>query len=44
MLVLWAVISAALALTAGGHKTCARPMGKACTSPHIPQHADAGRR
>ena len=49
MLVLWAVISAALltaalALTTSGHKTCARPTGTACTSPSIPQHADAGRR
>jgi hypothetical protein len=49
MLVLRAVISAALltgalALTTSGHKTCARPMGTACTSPSIPQHADIGRR
>ena len=49
MLVLGAVISAALltaalALTASGHKTCARPMGTACPSPSIPQHAGAGRR
>ena len=49
MLVLWAVISAALltaalALTTSGHKTCARPMGTVCTSPSIPQHAAAGRR
>ena len=48
MLVLWAVISAALltaslALTASGPKTCARSMGTACPSPSIPQHADAGR-
>ena len=48
MLVLGAVISAALltaalALTASGHKTCARPMGTACPSPSIPQHAGAGR-
>jgi hypothetical protein len=49
MLVLGAVISAALltaalALNASGHTTCARSMGTACTSPSIPQHADAGRR
>src|SRR5215469_9482817 len=49
LLVLWAVISAALlaavlALTASGHKACARPMGTACPSPSIAQHADAGRR
>jgi len=44
MLVLGALISAALltaalALTASGHNTCARPMGTACPSPPIPQHA-----
>jgi hypothetical protein len=44
LLVLGAVISAALltaalALTASGHNTCARPMGTACPSPSIPQHA-----
>src|SRR5262250_3498495 len=44
MLVLGAVISAALltaalALTASGHNTCARPMGTACASPSIPHHA-----
>ena len=49
MLVLGAVISAALltaalALTASGHNTCARPMGTACPSPVIPQHAGAGGR
>jgi hypothetical protein len=50
MLLLWAVISAALltaalALTASGHNTCARPMGTACPSPSIPQHvAISGRR
>ena len=49
MLVLGAVISAALltaalALTASGRTTCARPMGTACASPSIPQHAGAGRR
>src|SRR5215470_1416481 len=47
MLVLWAVISAALltaalALTANGHTTCARPMGTACPSPSVPQQAGAG--
>src|SRR5262252_7365512 len=47
--VLWAAISAALltaalALTASGSTTCARPMGTACPSPPIPQHAGAGRR
>jgi len=50
MMVLWAVIcaallTAALALTASGHNTCARPMGTACPSPAIPQHAAiSGRR
>ena len=50
MMVLWAVISAALltaalALTASGHNTYARPMGTACPSPAIPQHAAiSGRR
>jgi hypothetical protein len=49
MLVLGAVLSAALltaalALNASGHQTCARPMGTACPSPSIPQHADPGRR
>ena len=50
MLVLGAVISAAmlaaaLALTASGPTTCARPMGTACPSPSIPQHAAiSGRR
>jgi len=50
MLVLGAVISAALltaalALTANGPTTCARPMGTACPSPPIPQHAAiSGRR
>ena len=47
MLLLWAVISAALltaalALNASGHKTCARSTGTACTSPSIPRHTDAG--
>ena len=47
---LWAVIcaallTAALALTASGHNICARPMGTACPSPSIPQHAAiSGRR
>jgi len=49
MLVLWAVVSAALltvalALTASGHTTCARPMGTVCPPPAIPQHAGAGGR
>jgi hypothetical protein len=49
MLVLGAVISAALlsaalALTAGGHQTCARSMGTACPSSPTPPRADAGRR
>jgi hypothetical protein len=49
MLVLCAVISAALltaalALTASGPTTCARPMGTACPSPSIAQHAGAGGR
>ena len=49
MLVLGAVIcaallTAALALTASGRTTCARPMGTACPSPSIPQHAGPGRR
>src|SRR5215472_1312523 len=47
MLVLGAVISAALlaaalVLTASGPTTCARPMGTACASPAILQHAGAG--
>ena len=49
MLVLGAVISAglltaALVLIASGPTTCARPMGTACTSPSIPQHAGPGGR
>src|SRR5215813_6022984 len=49
MLLLGAVISAALltaalALTASGHTTCARSMGTACPSPSISHHADAVRR
>ena len=50
MLLLGAVVSAALltaalALTGSGHNTCARPMGTACASPSIPQHAAiSGRR
>ena len=44
MLVLWAVIAAALltaalALTASGPTTCARPAGTACLPPPIAQHA-----
>jgi hypothetical protein len=49
MLVLGAVIAAALltaalVLSASGPTTCARPMGTACASPSIPQHAGAGGR
>ena len=49
MLVLWAVIAAALltaalALTASGPTTCARPVGTACPSPSLPQQAGAGGR
>jgi hypothetical protein len=49
MLVLGAVIcaallTAALVLNASGPKTCARPMGTACTSPSIAQQAGPGRR
>jgi hypothetical protein len=48
MLLLGAVISAALltaalALNASGHTTCARSLGTACPSPSISQLADAGR-
>ena len=40
-----ALLTAALALTASGPTTCARPMGTACPSPSIPQHAAiSGRR
>jgi hypothetical protein len=40
-----ALVTAALALTASGPTTCARPMGTACPSPPIPQHAAiSGRR
>ena len=34
-----ALLAAALALTASGPTTCARPMGMACPSPSIPRHA-----
>ena len=49
MLVLGAVVSAALltaalALTASGPTTCARPLGTACPPPSISHHADAVRR
>src|SRR5215467_12810002 len=49
MLVLGAVVSAALltaalALTASGHNTCARPMRTACPSPFTPQQVGAGGR
>ena len=48
MLLLGAIISAALltaalALNASGHTTCARSLGTACPSPSISQLADAGR-
>jgi hypothetical protein len=39
-----ALLTAALALNASGHRTCARSMGTACTSSSISQQADAGRR
>ena len=39
-----ALLTAALALTASGPKTCARSMGTACPSPSIPQDAGPGRR
>jgi hypothetical protein len=39
-----ALLTAALALTASGPKTGARPMGTACPSPAIPQHAGPGGR
>jgi len=38
-----ALLTAALALTASGPTTCARPVGTACPSPSLPQHAGAGR-
>ena len=38
------IVAAALALTASGPKTCARPMGTACPSPSIAQQAGAGGR
>ena len=34
-----ALLTAALTLTASAHNTCARPMGTACPSPSISQHA-----
>ena len=39
-----ALLTAALILSASGHNTCAQPMGTACPSPPIPQHASAGER
>ena len=39
-----ALLTAALVLNASGPKTCARPMGTACTSPSIAQQAGPGRR
>ena len=46
MLLLWVVISAglvavALVLNNSGHKACIQSMGTVCSSPSIPQHADA---
>jgi hypothetical protein len=38
-----ALLTAALALTASGPTTCARPMGTACPPPSLPQQAGAGR-
>ena len=38
-----ALLTAALVLNASGHTTCARPLGTACASPSILQHAGAGR-
>ena len=39
-----ALLTVALALTASGPTTCARPMGTACPAPSISQQAGAGRR
>ena len=39
-----ALLAVALALTASGPTTCARPMGTACPSPTIPPPAGPGRR
>ena len=39
-----ALLTAALALTASGPTTCARPVGTACPSPSLPQQAGAGGR
>jgi hypothetical protein len=39
-----ALVAVALALTASGPRTCARPMGTACPAPSLAQHAGPGRR
>jgi hypothetical protein len=39
-----ALLTAALALTASGPNTCARPMGTACPAPSLPQQAGPGGR
>ena len=39
-----ALLTVALALTASGPTTCARPMGTACPAPSLPQQAGPGRR
>ena len=39
-----AQLTAALALTASGPATCARPMGTACPAPSLAQQAGPGRR
>ena len=39
-----ALLTAALALSASGHATCARPAGTACPAPPIAQPVGAGGR
>ena len=39
-----ALVAVALALTASGPRTCARPMRSACPAPSLPQQAGPGRR
>ena len=39
-----ALVAVALAPTASGPRTCARPMRSACPAPSLPQHAGPGRR
>ena len=39
-----ALVAVALAPTASGPRTCARPMGTACPAPSLPQQAGPGRR